>query len=445
MQPQQTNNEEHPRTRGSLVRVLWIAGLPLLAVLGISGFFLPPILLFAEGVLLAGAIAITMFAVAGNVSTSPRENALDAGFQAVLERLDAAVFIYSKDFKIVFWNNAAENLFSVSKDEALGHVLSPQDAESSKTKLLAQVAFPSLAPGMVVRSPAGILPQVADLSFNNPFLEIRVTSFPLGQGADGSSFGFAKIIHDRTREMSLMKSKGEFVTIASHQLRTPTTGIHWALQSLHDDSGKFDSQTKALIDGAFQGSELLLKIIDDLLGIAKIEEGRFGYSFANTDIVEFLDKILSQVLPIAEHAGVSLYFDKPTEAFPPAIADPQKLAMVVSNLIENAIRYNMKNGTVTVGLKRVPNEPFIEITIKDTGIGISSEDVKKLFTKFFRADNALKLQTEGSGLGLYIVRNIIQAHGGKIWVESQLERGTIFHFTLATDQKRVPHHEVPLG
>jgi signal transduction histidine kinase len=415
-------------------------------------FLSPPLLLVVQGAVLACAAYFVVRAavnVRGTLPAPPVGGFSSGEFRTVLERLGDALFVYDKDFRVTFWNPAAEQLFNLPAVEVVGRVLTPQDAEDPRRRLLAQVAFPSLAPGMVARSLAGGYPQVVDLSFSDPFLELRVTSLALGVDASpargGTPSSFAKVIRDRTREVSLMKAKNEFVTIASHQLRTPTTGIHWALDSLHKDSAKFDPATKALVDGAFEGSETLLKIIDDLLGIAKIEEGRFGYSFTTVDLVQFLNKLLGQILPAATRAGVSLYFDPPKEPLPLVVADPQKLAMATSNLVENAIRYNVKNGSVTVSAKSAAEGPYVEVAVKDTGVGMAPEDVKKLFTKFFRAENAVKLQTEGSGLGLYIVKNIVQAHGGRIWVESELERGTTFHFTLSTDPNRVPRHEVPMG
>ncbi|MBI2888749.1 MAG: HAMP domain-containing histidine kinase [Candidatus Liptonbacteria bacterium] len=446
MDIQQRKTEQAAPPAESRLKLVWLGCVPLAVAIVIGGFFLPIFLLLAQAVLLVGAALIMARGVGeGGASAAPAAQEFSPNaFRMVLERLGDALFVYDKDFKVTFWNPAAERVFSLPSAEVLGRALTPQDAENPRRRLLAQVAFPSLAPGMVARSEAGAYPQVTDLSFTDPFLELRVTSLSLGADVAGMPLGFAKVIRDRTREMSLMKSKNEFVTIASHQLRTPVTGLHWALESLRKTEG-LDATTKMLVDGSFTQSEILLRIIDDLLGIAKIEEGRFGYAFASTDLVEFLNKILGQIFPIAQHASVSLYFDKPAEKLPPVIADPQKLAMVVSNLVENAIRYNVKNGSVTVGLKHAAEGPFVEVTVKDTGIGISPEDVKRLFTKFFRAENAVKLQTEGSGLGLYIVRNIIQAHGGTIWAESERERGTTFHFTLATDPNRVPRHEVPLG
>ncbi len=436
---------EKPETGAKKLQTLVLAGVLVVVAVGVSAWWtLPPLLIVVQAALILGAVFLAAAGFSEAKATTSSQSPWDANqFALILQQLEDVVFLYDKNFKILFWNGAAQRLFGVAESEIVGHVLTPQDAENPRHKLLAQVLFPSLAPGMVSRSPAGVFPQITDLSFNDPFLELRVTSLLLGEKENPS--GFAKVVRDRTREMSLIKSKSEFVTIASHQLRTPTTGIHWALESLHADSSKFDPNVRLLIDGAYQGSETLLKIIDDLLGIAKIEEGRFGYTFTTVDLVQFLNKLLGEILPVATRAGVSLYFDAPKETVSLVTADPQKLAMVVSNLVENAIRYNVKNGNVTVGLKPTAEGPYMEITVKDTGIGIPPDEIKNLFTKFFRADNAIKLQTEGSGLGLYIVRSIIQAHGGRIWVDSELERGTTFHFTLATDPKFVPRHEVPLS
>ena len=104
----------------------------------------------------------------------------------------------------------------------------------------------------------------------------------------------------------------------------------------------------------------------------------------------------------------------------------------------------MENGSVTVTVAQQPNQPYLEVAVKDTGIGVPPEDAKKLFDKFFRGANAVKSKAEGSGLGLYITQNIIQAHGGSVWAESELNRGSTFHFTLPTDFSLIPPKEVPV-
>jgi len=185
-----------------------------------------------------------------------------------------------------------------------------------------------------------------------------------------------------------------------------------------------------------------LKIVNDLLDASKIEEGRFGYHFENADIGAFLEMVLKEKTALAEEYKVKVYFQRAKEESIICLIDKEKLGYAVSNLIDNAIKYNVKNGEVVVGLGRLKDRPYILISVKDTGIGIPAEQINKLFSKFFRAENAIKIATEGSGLGLFIARNIIRRHGGDIWAESELNRGTTFYFTIPTDPTLVPPREV---
>ena len=372
-------------------------------------------------------------------SDAPEPSIESRELERIIESLDDGIVIYDQDFRVLFFNPAAEKLFKVSADSVIGKSLQAQEAEKPELRILVQTLFPSLAPVMIPRSAAGTWPQVVDVSFTEPTLELRVTTSPLSD-AEGEPTKFLKIIRDRTRETALLKTKNEFLTVASHQMKSPITRINWAVESLNSDDSLSESN-KEIVKGAFDASKLLLKIVEDFLNIAKIEEGKFGYHFEPTDITVFLNQILSQSLSQASRVGVRLYFDRPQEPLPMAIIDGGKLSLAVVNLLENAIRYNVKNGTVIVKVEPVDGKPFLNVSVKDTGIGIEPEALGKLFTKFFRAENAVKFQTEGSGLGLYIAKNIIQAHGGEIHVESELNRGTTVSFTLPTDPNLVQRGE----
>ncbi|MFA4990905.1 MAG: ATP-binding protein, partial [Candidatus Paceibacterota bacterium] len=120
--------------------------------------------------------------------------------------------------------------------------------------------------------------------------------------------------------------------------------------------------------------------------------------------------------------------------------DPMRIKIVIQNLLENALRYNVENGQIIVKVEKKP--PYVEVSVSDTGIGIPKDELPKLFTKFFRASNVLKYETEGTGLGLYITKNIIEAHGGKIWAESIENRGSTFYFTLPIDEKLIPKRHI---
>lgn len=358
----------------------------------------------------------------------------------IIAVLPDGVIVYDRDFKIKVFNPAAERIFNLSAAEAMGLKISPESVQNRKLGRLAQVVFPSLAPLVVPKSEPGAYPQVADISFSDPLMELRVSTSPIVH--DDGSTGFIKVVIDRTREAEILKSKSEFITVAAHQLQTPITTAYWALDILRKEESISEENRETAREG-FIASQNLSKIVNDLLDVAKIEEGKFGYNIQPADIVSFMAEITKNAHPVAKNAGVNLYFDPGPEHSILLAIDPAKLAMAFSNLIDNAIKYNLKNGSVTVKIERLPGKPFVQISVKDTGIGISAENLPHLFKKFFRADNAVKVHTEGTGLGLYIAKNIVRRHGGRIWAESTLGRGTTFYVTLPTDPKLIPQKEAP--
>jgi signal transduction histidine kinase len=374
--------------------------------------------------------------------TVPQNSSDQDMLRAIVVGIEDALIVYDENFVVRLMNPAAEHLLGIPPAELIGTVLSPKSAEDPKLRRLTQIIFPTLAPSIIPRSRSGEYPQVVDISFEDPTLELRTTTSPIA--AQGSRIaGFMKIIRDRTREVSLAKAKIEFITVASHQLRTPITNLEWSIETLIGDP-TLSVESKGILDNAMLSAKELHSIVEDLLNITKIEEGHFGYNFVDTDLVEYAKKLLADILPQAKRVGISLFFDPPPTALPHVQIDLLKISMVFRNLLDNAIRYNVESGSVTVAIAQQANMPYLEVTVKDTGIGIPAEQAPKLFTKFFRADNAVKAVADGSGLGLYIIKNIVQAHGGQIWVESELNRGSVFHFTLPIDPTLIPPKEVSL-
>jgi two-component system sensor histidine kinase VicK len=423
------------------MRIFWALAPFLVVLLAINTVYLPSFWKIVSVVLSVG-FGIVIFFMTRRISGLNRAaKSEEMELRNIVSSLDDAVVGYSKDFEVLNFNPAAERLFGVPQKDIIGHKITPRDVQHAPLRLLTQVVFPSLAPVMVPRN-EGNGASVIDITFDDPALELRVTTAPLRDDS-GNLLGFVKIIRDRTREISLLKSKTEFITIASHQLRTPMTEISWALESLAS-SPSVDEQTHTTLDSTLKAARSLIKVTEDILNIAKIEEGRFGYKFQQADIADFVEKTMEQVLPLAKQAGISMYFDRPNEPLPPITIDPQKLSIVLVNLLENAVRYNTPKGEVTVRLEKLADNPFVKISVKDTGIGIPSEEIGKLFGKFFRADNAIKYQTRGSGLGLFIARNIVRSHGGQMGAESELNRGSVFYFTLPIDPSLIPPREVPL-
>ena len=411
------------------------------ALLVVDAIYLKPIWLWVDlGVLVILGVVIFWSGIR-LVEANLSSTSTSGNLENIIARLSDGVIVYDNNFKILVFNDTAEDIFHIKKELVIGQNFGPERASEPKYRLLTQTIFPSLAPTVIRISETGVYPQIVHISF--PDREIRVSTDRLVD-EKGKVTGFVKLIQDRTREVALLKSKSEFITIAAHQLRTPLTAVNWIFEGF-SKSEDLIPEDRELAGNGLTATRKLLKIVNDLLDVSKIEEGRFGYNFESANLIDFLSELLTNAQVVAKEYGVNLYFDRGNETSIMLTIDSNRLGLAISNLLDNAIRYNVKNGSVTVSVKRIPEKPYIQINVKDTGIGIPPQNMAKLFTKFFRAENVLKRETEGSGLGLYITKNIINRHGGTIWAESVIDRGTTFFFTLPTNAELIPSKEVGIG
>ncbi len=240
--------------------------------------------------------------------------------------------------------------------------------------------------------------------------------------------GILVILRDVTREKMVERMKTEFVSLAAHQLRTPLSAIKWTLQMfLEGDLGKITEEQREFVEKTYQANERMIRLINDLLNVARIEEGRYLYKPILSDLGLIVESVVDFYKEEAERKGVKIKFEK-KEKLPKVKVDEEKIKLAATNLIDNAIEYTPKGGEVTICLKSDKKE--IEFSVQDTGIGIPENQKERVFTKFFRAANAMRIQTEGTGLGLFITKNIIEAHKGRIWFQSKEGEGTTFYFTL---------------
>ena len=248
-----------------------------------------------------------------------------------------------------------------------------------------------------------------------------------------ANLGCIITIHDLTKEKQLEEMKLDFVSMAAHELRTPITSISGYLSVFMDEmKGKIPQSEVELLDKIEFASKQLLSLVDNMLNVSKIERGVFSVTVAPMDFVDLVDKIVSELVDRAKSKGQTLEWQKPTTPFPQVEGDIIRLGEVLTNLISNAIKYTQPNGHVKVELELKDNE--IITHVKDNGRGIPPESIPNLFQKFYRVVSKLEQSSKGNGLGLYISKAIVEVHHGKIWVESEVGKGTTFSFSIPSQQ-----------
>ena len=227
----------------------------------------------------------------------------------------------------------------------------------------------------------------------------------------------------------LDQAKSEFVSIASHQLRTPMTGIMGYLSMMTSgDFGKMAPEHKKILEELLGESQRMIRLINQFLNVSKIEAGKFTYAKKSTELRALAEQEVKELMQVAKDKGLELKTEFSKKVLPVTVADSDKIQAVMLNLIDNAIKYTA-TGTITIGVDMMGRD--LHFYVRDTGIGIKPIDAKELFNKFVRGSGIAQIHPDGSGLGLFIAKSIIDAHGGRIWADSAGEgKGSTFQFTL---------------
>ena len=243
--------------------------------------------------------------------------------------------------------------------------------------------------------------------------------------------GMLVVLRDITREKTVERLKTEFVSISAHQLRTPLSGIKWTLRMILDgDLGKISEEQREFLLKTYKSNERMIRLINDLLNVTRIEEGRFLYNIKSQNIMKMAQEVVISCKAMAKRKKIELGFKKINNEIPEAKVDIEKMSVVIQNLVDNAIHYTKPGGKVNVSIEYLKDQNNILILVADTGIGIPKNQQKRIFKRFFRGVSATKMETVGTGLGLFIAKNIVESHGGKIWFESAENKGTTFYFTI---------------
>lgn len=231
---------------------------------------------------------------------------------------------------------------------------------------------------------------------------------------------------ERLAEANRLKS--EFVSIVSHQLRAPLSNLRWAIELLMSGRlGRIEEPQLEYFRILRENSARMGELVRDLLIVSRIEQGRLPFHKMETSLVNLVKTLISNLEPFARASNVEIRLEA-DDNLPKILADPSQLKLIIENLLDNAIRYIKDKGLVEIKLKNQKNKIYFEV--RDNGVGIPARDQKYIFQKFFRAQNILRYQTQGTGLGLYIAKSIIERAKGKIGFKSKEGKGTTFWFTI---------------
>lgn len=338
---------------------------------------------------------------------------------AIIENLTDGVILLNKKKQIEIINSPATELFNIGKKEAIGKcfidLLDIENIPEIKKILIDKDRIRNI-----------YREEVATLDG----LHLEITSVLLKDEIEEK--GFLIIIHDVTKEKLIEKMKTEFVSVAAHQLRTPLSAIKWTIRMILDgDVGEINEEQRELLEQTYISNERMIRLINDLLDVSRIEEGRLLYDQEDARIEDVLDSVIEASQEMLRNKNMVLEVNK--KETPKVKIDKEKIGVVIQNLLENAIKYTEQGGKIKITLDN--DEKNVIFKIEDSGVGIPKSQQDRIFTKFFRAENVTRMETNGTGLGLYTTKNIVQAHKGQIWFESEENKGTTFYFTIPINNK----------
>jgi PAS domain S-box-containing protein len=348
--------------------------------------------------------------------------------EAILASIGDGLVVVDKEGKISYINKSFEEMLGWKSAEIIG-------------KSMVQVVPREDVNGVGVSFKERILTQVlagqkfvADLT--NPFYYIRKdkSRFPASSIVapvilNKKIVGAVEVFRDITKEKEIDKAKTEFVSLASHQLRTPLSTVNWYSEMLlTGDVGEVTPDQKKYLQEIYNGNRRMVDLVNTLLDVSRIELGTFVVESKPTDMVKLAQNVIAEQKQQIEEKNLnfSVSFEN---NIPSVKIDPKLFRMVIQNLLSNSIKYTPIGGAVSISLS-LDNEKNLILKVTDNGYGIPKNQQSRIFTKLFRADNVIGKDTEGTGLGLYIAKSIVEQAGGKLWFESVENKGTIFYATL---------------
>jgi PAS domain S-box-containing protein len=345
--------------------------------------------------------------------------------EAIIDSIGDAVFATDMEGKIILFNDIAEQLVGIAEKDALGKDY--HDVVTFIKESDGKQGNDFISEAMTLDKVTKMVNHTILVSKDGRQIPILDSASPI-KNSEGNIIGCVVAFHDITKERQIDKAKTEFVSLASHQLRTPLATINWYSELLlSKDGDKLTPKQRQYVDETYHASKRMVSLVNSLLNVSRLELGTFVIEPEPVDVEQFMKRCINDFhIPISQkHLIIKETYDTHIHTIQ---ADKKLLSIIMQNLLSNAVKYTPEQGTVFLDV--LEDKGAIVIRVKDTGIGIPQFQQGKIFSKLFRADNVHKIDSGGSGLGLYIVHEIVTASGGKIWFESKEGSGTTFFVSL---------------
>ncbi len=349
-------------------------------------------------------------------------------FETVLESIGDGVFVVDRNLNILIFNQVCEKLSGYSSEEALGKpytdvlkfVVEEEDRKF-RDSFIERVFRTEKSQKMSQKTEL--------IRKDGRHIAVADSAAPLRDAA-GRVVGVVVVFRDTTLEREIDQAKTEFVSLASHQLRTPLTYVNWfAEMLLGGDGGELTEKQKKYVKEMYAGNKRMVDLVNALLNVSRIELGTFAIDIELVDLVKIAKSAVRELMPMIQKKKIEVE-EKYGRGLKSYKGDPKLLMIIFQNLLSNAVKYTPEGGRVGVSVTPNRTKKVLSITIRDNGYGIPEADKEKIFTKLFRADNVRTKDTTGTGLGLYIIKSIIETSNGTIWFESEEDKGTTFFVEL---------------
>lgn len=370
-------------------------------------------------------IATRLAVVIENGELYSEVNARRERWEAVFKFAEEGIAIFNKQGKIVGFNPAAGKMTGYNPAEVVGRnftdvvrAISPEGVNLSSMSPLRHV----LGEGEVVAKREQLLQ-----TKNGPTLWTEISYSPMFDDDGNVTSGIA-VISNIQKEREVEAVKSDFISIVSHELRTPLTAIKGFMSMLlQKDFGPLSEKQFHFLNRVYQTNQRMIHLVEDLLDASYIESGKIQLKVAPIAIEPIITDVITELAAKGFERQIMLRVAR-KQRLPLVLADEVRLRQILVNLVDNAIKYSLPQSEVIIEFKVHGNE--LITSVRDQGVGISAADIQRLFQKFGRIYNPMSMQAGGSGIGLYIVKNLVVSHGGRIWVTSRPSKGSRFNFSL---------------